>query len=93
MSIEKIREAVMLIVRKYPVKKVILFGSRATENFRADSDVDLIVEFYEKITLLTLSEMKLELELILEMDVDIIHGPVSDSDLIEVKRTVELYAA
>ena len=93
MSIEKIREAILQIVLKYPIKKVVLFGSRATEHFRADSDIDLIIEFYDKITLLTLSEMKLELETLLGIDVDIIHGPVSDSDLIEVKRTVELYAA
>lgn len=38
--IEEIRD----LARKYQVKKVILFGSRARGNFRIKSDIDLAVQ-------------------------------------------------
>lgn len=38
--IEEIRD----LARKYQVKKVILFGSRARGNFRRKSDIDLAVQ-------------------------------------------------
>ena len=43
--IKEIEEAVLKIVKKYSIKKVILFGSRADGTNRDDSDVDLIMEF------------------------------------------------
>ena len=55
MTIEYIRQSVIALVDKYPIKKVILFGSRANGTNKDTSDVDLIIEFYKPITLITLS--------------------------------------
>ncbi|MCF0229079.1 MAG: nucleotidyltransferase domain-containing protein [Parasporobacterium sp.] len=54
MTNETIKRAVLSLVKKYSITKVILFGSRASNENRPDSDVDLIVEFANPITLITL---------------------------------------
>ena len=36
---------------------------------------------------------KLKVEEILKVGVDIVHGPIEESDLIEIGKVVELYAA
>lgn len=88
-----IKEKVLSIVGEYPVKRVVLFGSRAEETYRENSDVDLIMEFLEPVSLLMLSTIKLHLEEILGLEVDIIHGPIREEDLIHVGKEIELYAA
>ena len=93
MDIEYIKNAIVKIAQKYAIKKVILFGSRANGTNRADSEIDLIVEFSQKVSLITLSNLKLELENMLNLNVDIVHGPIKDDDLIEINEEVELYAA
>lgn len=93
MNNDIIKEKVLLIVGEYPVKRIVLFGSRAEETNQEDSDVDLIMEFFEPISLLMLSDIKLRLEGILGLEVDIIHGPIREGDLIEVGKEIELYAA
>ncbi len=70
-----------------------LFGSRAEGTNHEYSDVDLIMEFFKPVSLLTLSEIRLQLEDIMRLKVDIIHGPLQDTDFIEVGKTIELYAA
>lgn len=93
MTIDVIREKVCSISNQYPIKNILLFGSRADGTNREDSDVDLIIEFYTQISLLTLSQIKYDLEDILGVSVDVIHGPLRESDMIEVGKVVELYAA
>lgn len=93
MTNDIIKEKLLSIVKDYPVKRIVLFGSRAEETNRENSDVDLIMEFFEPITLFVLSDIKVRLEEIIGLDVDIIHGPIRDEDLIEVGKEIELYAA
>lgn len=93
MTVEKIKAAVCSIAKKYYISRVVLFGSRTGDSFRDDSDVDLIMEFMNPVSLLTLSQIKCELEEILGLDVDIIHGPVRKEDMIEIEEEVLLYAA
>lgn len=93
MGIEEIRNAIFSLAEKYSIKKATLFGSRAAGTNNENSDVDLIIEFSCNVSLLTLSRLKLELEEILSKDVDIIHGPVTEDDLIVIDKEVELYAA
>ena len=93
MTIEKIKDAVRQVIKSYPVSRVILFGSQAAGNATENSDVDLIVEFSQPISLLTLSGMKCDLEDLLKSKVDLIHGPIRDTDMIEVGQEVLLYAA
>ena len=51
------------------------------------------MEFSMPVSLLTLSMIKLKLEKILHVGVDVIHGPIQETDLIEIGKVVELYAA
>ena len=93
MSNDIIKEKVLLVVKEYPVRRVVLFGSRAEETNQENSDVDLLMELYDTISLFTLSDIRLCLEEILGLDVDIIHGPIREGDLIEVGKEIELYVA
>lgn len=93
MTNEIIKEKVLSIVDEYPVKRIALFGSRAEGTNSEKSDVDLIMEFFEPISLLVLSHIRIRLEEILGVEVDIVHGPIKAEDLIEVRKEIELYAA
>lgn len=93
MTVEDIRKIVIALIPKYPISKIILFGSRASGSQRVDSDVDLIMEFSAPVTLIMLSKIKYELEDRLGVSVDIIHGPITKDDMIEVNNEVVLYAA
>jgi hypothetical protein len=92
MTNEIIKSKVLEIVASYPIKKIFLFGSRADGTNRADSDVDLIIEFTEPVSILTLSQIKCELEESIGLAVDVIHEPIREDDMIEVGRVVELYS-
>lgn len=93
MTNEDIKSCVLQIIERYPIKSVLLFGSRAAETNRKDTDVDLIMEFDKPVSILTLSKIQYELEELLKVDIDLIHGPIRDDDMIEVGKVVELYAA
>ncbi|MCM1283746.1 MAG: nucleotidyltransferase domain-containing protein [Muribaculaceae bacterium] len=93
MHIDEIANAVLKIITKYSIKKVTLFGSRAEGTNRDDSDVDLIIEFNIPVSLITLSMVQIELEEMLGLKVDVVHGPVMPNDLIEIHKEVVLYAA
>ena len=93
MTIEDIKNAVLEIVELYPISRVTLFGSRANGSARPDSDVDFIIEFNKPVTLITISQITETLENLLQTNVDVIHGPVRETDLLEIDKEVELYAA
>jgi hypothetical protein len=93
MTNDIIKEKVLKLITRYPIKKIVLFGSRAAGTNRDDSDVDLIIEFLSPVSVLTLSQIKCELEENIGLSVDIIHGPIREGDMIEVGKVVELYAA
>ena len=90
MNLETMKKYVCEIASDYPIKRVVLFGSRADGSFREGSDVDLMMEFTAPVTLLTI---KLRLEKLLQLSVDIVHGPLREGDLLEIHNEVELYAA
>lgn len=84
-------EKINIIVEEYPIKKITLFGSRASGTHRSNSDVDLIIEFQKSISLLTLSKVRVRLEGLLGLKVDVVHGPLKDDDMLEVNEMVILY--
>lgn len=91
-TIEKIKELFEPIAKKYAVKKGALFGSRARGDNRADSDIDLLVEFSGPVSLLTLSGIKCDMEDSSGFDVDVVRAPLPEGALIEIDKEVELYA-
>ena len=62
------------LLRKYHVKELSLFGSRARGDNRPDSDVDFLVEFVPSshIDLIQFSELQLELQKMLGIPVDLV---------------------
>ena len=50
-TIEKLKEVMILVSKKYPIERVYLFGSRADGTNKNDSDVDLIIEFSKRVSL------------------------------------------
>ena len=94
LTIEIIKKTVENIAPKYGIRKAMLFGSRATKNFREDSDVDLIVEFETStISLFILASLMNELEEKFGVSVDIIHGPLKKDSMLEIEKEIEIYAA
>ena len=93
MDIKTIQTIVSKVAEEYPVKKIILFGSWANNTNREDSDVDLIIEFSTPVSLLMLSRVRLRLEESLQLNVDVVHGPLRAGDLLVIDKVVELYEA
>lgn len=59
-------------MQKYNIKKASLFGSYARGEETEDSDVDILIEPPEKMTLFDLAGMKLDLEKLLDKSVDVV---------------------
>lgn len=93
MTIDDIRSAVTAAAKEFPIKRAVLFGSRANGTFTEKSDIDLIMEFNKPITLITISLLSQRLEDILHTSVDIVHGPIQSTDLLEIDKEVEIYVA
>ncbi len=93
LTFQTLREIVRPIAAAYPIRRITLFGSRAAGTQRPDSDIDLIVEFSDSVSLLTISRLRCQLEEALGLPVDLIHGPLTSQDMIQVQQEVELYAA
>lgn len=93
MDINTIQSIVSKVANELPIKKITLFGSRANNTNREDSDVDLIIEFNTPVSLLMLSRVRLRLEELLQLNVDVVHGPLRSDDLLVVDKEVELYVA
>ncbi len=93
MNNDKIKEKLGVFIDKYSIKSMILFGSRAEGTNSPDSDVDLILEFSVPVSLITLSQIRIEMEEALGLDVDIVHGPLREEDILEIGKEIVLYAA
>jgi predicted nucleotidyltransferase len=94
LTITDIQTAVCNIAPLYPIRRVQLFGSYADGVATPDSDVDVLVEFGERpITLLDYCGFQQELAETLNVSVDIVELPLSETakeDLI-IEQVVHLY--
>ena len=70
--VTEIKEKILDILKKYGVRRAAVFGSFARGDFRADSDIDLIVELEEGRSLLDLAGLKIEIEERLGKRVDVL---------------------
>lgn len=61
-TIEEIKNIIASVAKKYPLKEVYLFGSYARGEANENSDIDLVINFSESITLFTYAEIIEELE-------------------------------
>lgn len=72
MDMDKFKDEIYPILKKYNVKRASLFGSVARGEERGDSDIDLLVEFEGRKSLLGLVGLKIELEERLKREVDVL---------------------
>ena len=89
---DEIRSAVAKTAELHPIKKVSYFGSYADGKATSGSDLDLLIEFdLPRVSLFVLSAIKIELEEILQVPVDVIRAPLPKGSLLEPQRVVQVY--
>ncbi|KYK35742.1 MAG: hypothetical protein AYK19_10250 [Theionarchaea archaeon DG-70-1] len=66
------KSVIIEILKKHEVKRASLFGSVITGEATKDSDIDLLVEFEGRKSLLDLAGLKIELEEVLGKKVDVL---------------------
>ena len=95
LTIAQITTAAETVAKEFPIKSIVLFGSYAEGKNTEQSDVDLLVEFSPDncITLLTISGIKIRMEELLDVPVDVITVPVPKDSILEINKVVQLYAA
>lgn len=71
-DIKEIQKAVVPIAHSYGVKRLYLFGSYAKGTANEESDIDLLIEKGESMSLLKLSAMRQMVEETLNLSVDLI---------------------
>lgn len=71
MTIEEIKEKIEPVLREYKVKKAGIFGSVARGEEKENSDIDILVEIDDNISLLDFVGLKLALEEILGKKIDL----------------------
>jgi len=71
-DIEEIKRKILPILQRYGVKRIGLFGSYVRGEAREDSDIDILVEIEEDISLLDFVGLKLEIEEALGRKVDLV---------------------
>jgi hypothetical protein len=81
LDITDIKNAVITYCSKYPIKQIGLFGSYARGEADEDSDVDLMVEFEDKVSLMKVIGLKARLEMDLRKKVDLIEPDNVDADI------------
>jgi predicted nucleotidyltransferase len=83
MSREEIETALVSILAKYGVRKIGLFGSYARGEERTDSDLDVLVEFEKRKSLLTLVRIERELSEHIGVKVDLLTEQAISPYLVE----------
>ena len=89
-EIEKLKEKIKPIAKKYNLAYVWIFGSYAKKKQKKDSDVDIIVRTEDVIGGFKIVEVKFALEEALEKQVDIITTSSIKGSLLEDENLEEV---
>lgn len=81
MNVQVPMEQVEAFCRKWRIREFALFGSVLRDDFRPDSDIDVLVTFEEgaRHSLFDLVDMKAELEAIFGREVDLVQKDLIDN--------------
>lgn len=71
-DIEEIKQKIIPILKHHKVSRAGLFGSLVREEMKSDSDVDILVEIKDDISLLDFVGIKLEIEEAIGRKVDLV---------------------
>lgn len=93
MNNEEIKKFISSISKKYDLKKVIMFGSRANDTYREDSDIDLLVEYNTPVvSMFTTVGLMQEIEERFNLPVDIVRYPIPKRGIkLRIDKTVPIY--
>jgi predicted nucleotidyltransferase len=93
--IEIPQEQIAEFCRRHHIRKLSLFGSVLREDFRPNSDVDVLVDFEPEAHhgLFDLTRMQLELKEILGREVDLVEGPAIEKSRNYIRRKATLSSA
>ena len=72
MNKEKIIKKIIVHLKKYNPAKIAIFGSFARDEHGPDSDIDILVDFNDRVTFLDFVGIEMELSEILGFKVDLI---------------------
>jgi len=71
-KLEEIKDIIVKVLKKHNVKRAAIFGSIARGEATEESDIDIVIEFEGRKSLLDLVDLKLELQELLGKKVDVI---------------------
>lgn len=71
-QIDEIRDKVIPVLKRYGVKKAAVFGSVMRGEATTGSDIDILVEIRNDMSLLDFAGLKIEIEEALGKDVDLV---------------------
>src|SRR3989344_4531007 len=74
-AVSRLKPIVLRVARRYGVNNIRIFGSFARGEQRKTSDIDLLVDLPEGMTILDLSALKIDLEEALMRKVDVVPAP------------------
>jgi len=69
--INQIKQSILPILQRYGVTRAALFGSTVRNQMQSNSDVDILVQIDDDISLLDFVGLKIELEQALKRNVDL----------------------
>jgi len=96
-NINKYKNKIIQVCKKYDVKKLTLFGSALSNDFKPDSDIDLLIEFNNaKNGIKKYMNIKYELENIFSKPVDLVMPKAINNQRLKkyiYSNTKELYEA
>ncbi len=72
MDVANLKEMIIPVLQNYNISRAGLFGSYVKDEYTEDSDIDILVQLDEKISLLEFVRIKLELEDKLQKKVDLV---------------------
>lgn len=70
--IEQVKRKILPVLQRYDVVRAAIFGSLARGETKQGSDIDILVEFAGEKSLLDLAGLKIELEELLGVRVDVL---------------------
>lgn len=70
--IKEMKDKIVPVLKRHDVARAAIFGSFVRGEMRKDSDIDILVEFIGRKSLLDLAGLKIELEELLKRKVDVL---------------------
>ena len=91
LTIDKIKNDVGFIAKKYNIERIDLFGSYADGTQTEKSDADFLVKFSSTPSIFKVMGFKEEVEKNLKTPVDIVTLPLVRPEKLVIERTINIY--